>query len=182
MVPRSRLALGGRAAGGPRLRLRRRDGVAHPAYGPSAEHGDAAGRHAVAGPRVRAAILRLWPCRRHCCRLHGPGARSGGAAQCLFSHCVRALANLRGRTRFTSLHGEAPPSRRGRRPRGHRHPGAAHGSVHRRLQPPRDRLHRCGAGLVAPGPSPDALHARPVRLLGRDGQLLGPAELDLDRH
>ena len=50
------------------------------------------------------------------------------------------------------------------------------------LQPPRDRLHRCGAGLVAPGPSPDALHARPVRLLGRDGQLLGPAELDLDRH
>ena len=93
-LPRSGLALGGRADRGTGLQLRGIDGLAHPAHRPGAEprlSADGA-RLSRSGPGAQLDPLR---CRsRHCRCNHYAGARPGGAAGDLSPSGLRALAGL----------------------------------------------------------------------------------------
>ena len=76
----------------------------------------------------------------------------------------------------------AAGGRRSVRPARLRRAAAADRPVRRRIEPPRDRLHRRRPRLAASGPAAHPGGARCVRRLGPHGGLLGPAQLRLERH
>ena len=147
VVPRPRLALGRRADRGARLRLRRRDGLAHPAHRPGAEPRLSAGRHAVAWTARCARIDRL--------RRSPPASPPRFIVLGRDQVALLSLYFLAAFVAWRMLDG-------GRARRCHPRaallplaaggigglaviaiPVAADGSVRRRVEPPGDRLHRC---------------------------------------
>ena len=139
----------------------------------------------VPGPGAGARLDPLRRCRGRRRRLHGAGARPGGAARHLSPGEPCGLAPADG---GRAAHRAARKRCCRSRPAGSARalliavPVMLTALLARGVQPPLDRLHRRRARLAAPRAAADARHARRVRRLGPHGGLLGPAELRLARY
>ena len=129
VVPRPGLALGGRADRRARLQLRGVDGLAHSAHRPGAEPRLSGRRACVPGPGAGAGLDPLRRGRGRRRRLHGAGARPGGAARHLSpgEPCGLAPADGGRAARCAACKRTAARRRRDLRRSSHRHTGHADG-------------------------------------------------------